>query len=170
MATTYTVGSGDIIRPYKSRPRIQHFPMAASQSFKMGEPLIMDAASTENRVKVAANQPTTLIVGIAAAAAADCANSDGTTTGALVPVWCATHDAVFKAVGKALQALDYTDLSLGLALLKDATNNIWYIDNTDTTHDAVVPLTIIAPAVQGDFQGYYSFRFAAAASLFIATV
>lgn len=163
MATTYTVSSGDFIRPYKSRPRIQHFPEAASQTFKMGEPLIMDAASTENRVKVAANQPTTLIVGIAAGDASG-------VTGALVPVWCATQDAVFRAVGKAAQALDYTDLSVGLALLKDATNVIWYIDNTDTTHDAVVPITIIAPAVQGDFQGYYSFRFAAAASLFTATV
>lgn len=163
MATTYTVSSGDFIRPYKSRPRIQHFPEAASQTFKMGEPLIMDAAATENRVKVAANQPTTLIVGIAAADASG-------VTGALVPVWCATQDAVFRAVGKAAQALDYTDLSVGLALLKDATNVIWYIDNTDTTHDAVVPITIIAPAVQGDFQGYYSFRFAAAASLYIATV
>ena len=170
MATTFTVSSGDFMRPFKSRPRIQHFPMAATQTFKLGEPLIMDAASTENRVKVAANSPTSLIVGVAAANAADVANSDGTTAGALVPVWCATHDAVFRAVGKANQALDYTDLSVGLAILKDATNNIWYIDNTSTGADAVVPLTIIAPAVQGDFQGYYSFRFAAAASLFIATV
>lgn len=170
MATTYSVSSGDYIRPYKCRPRIQHFPMAATQTFVKGEPLIMDAASTENRVKVAANQPTTLLVGFAAAAAADCLNSDGTTAGALVPVWCCEANMQFKAVGKAAQALDYTDLSVGLALLKDATNVIWYIDNTDTTHDAVVPLTIIAPAVQGDFQGYYSFKIAAAASLWTATV
>lgn len=170
MATTFGVGSGDYIRPYLRRPLIKHFPMAASQTFKKGEPLIMDAASTENRVRVASNQPTTLLVGIAASDAADCLNSDGTSAGALCPVWCATHDAIFRAVGKAAQALDYTDLSVGLALLKDATNNIWYIDNTDTTHDAVVPMFIIPPAVQGDFQGYYAFRFAAAASLFIATV
>lgn len=163
MATTYTVSSGDYIRPYKCRPRIQHFPEAASQTFVIGEPLIMDAASTENRVKVAANQPTTLLVGFAAAAASG-------TTGALVPVWCCEANMQFKAVGKAAQAMDYTDLSVGLALLKDATNLIWYIDNTDTTHDAVVPLTIIAPAVQGDFQGYYSFKIAAAASLWTATV
>ncbi len=170
MATTFLVGTGDYIRPYKCRPRIQHFPMAASQTFKKGEPIIPDAASTENRIRVASNQPVALIIGFAAADAADCANSDGTTTGALCPVWCAEANMQFKAVGKAAQALDNTDLSVGLAILKDATNNIWYIDNTDTSHDAVVPMTIIAPAVQGDFQGYYSFRIAAAAGFWTATV
>lgn len=158
MATTYSVGSGSYIRPYRN-VRIQHFPEAASQSFKRGEPLIMDAASNENRVRVASNQPTTLIVGIAAADASG-------VTSTMVPVWLATFDAEFIAVGKTLQAMDYTDLSVGLALLKDATNVIWYIDNSDTTHDAVVPLQIKAPAVQGDFQGYYIFRFAIAATIY----
>jgi hypothetical protein len=158
MATTFTVGSGDYIRPYRN-VRIQHFPEAASQTFKRGEPLIMDSAGTENKVKIAGNQAVGLIVGIAAADASG-------VTGAMVPVWLATQNAEFIAVGKAAQAMDYTDLSVGLALLKDTVNVIWYIDNTDTTHDAVVPLQIRPPAVQGDFQGYYIFRFAIAATLY----
>ncbi len=113
---------------------------------------------------IAANQPTTLIVGIAAADATG-------VTGTMCPVWLATQNAEFIAVGKAAQAMVNADLlSTGLALLKDATNVIWYIDNTDTTHDAVVPLYLKPPAIVGDFQGYYVFRFAATATVWIATV
>jgi hypothetical protein len=162
MATTFTVGAGNIMRPYRYC-RVQHFPEAASQTFVRGDILIMDAASTENRVKIAAAQPVTLIVGVAAADASG-------VTGTMVPVWLATQQAEFLIVGKAAQAMDFTDLSVGLAVARDATNKIWTVDNTDTTHDAVVPLTILAPATQGDFQGYYVVRFAAAASLWIATV
>lgn len=162
MATTFVVGSGDIMRPHRGC-KIRHFPEAASQTFVRGDVLIMDAASTENRVKVAANQATARIVGVAAADASG-------VTGAMVPVWLAVPEAEFKITGVAAQALDYTDLGVGLGLTKDATNVIWTVDNTDTTHDAVVPIHILAPAIQGDFLGYYVVRFAYAASYFTATI
>jgi hypothetical protein len=162
MATTFNVGSGDYVRPYRN-VRIQHFPEAASQTFKRGEPLIMDAAGTENRVRIASTSPTTLIVGIAAADASG-------VTSTMIPVWCATQDAEFKITGKAAQAMDYTDLGVGLEIEKDATNVIWIVDNTNTSADALVPLSILAPAVQGDFRGYYVVRFAAAASYWMQTV
>lgn len=164
MATTFTVGSGDYIRPYRN-VRIEHFPEAASAAFKRGEPLITTSTNTgqKPRVGIAANQPTTQIVGIAAADATG-------VTGTMCPVWVATQNAEFIAVGKTGQAMANADLlGLGLALLKDATNVIWYVDNTDTTHDAVVPLYFKPPAIVGDFQGYYVFRFAAAATIWIAT-
>lgn len=162
MATTFSVGTGDIMRPHRGC-KIRHFAEAATQTFKRGELLIMDAASTENRVKIAADQAIARIVGVAAADASG-------VTGALVPVWLAVPEAEFKVTGKTGQALDYTDLGVGLALVKDATNVIWTVDNTDTTHDAVVPISILAPAIQGDFLGYYVVRFAYAASYWTATL
>lgn len=157
MATTFAVSSGDYIRPYRN-VRIQHFPEAASQTFKRGEPLIMDAAATENRVRIAGSAPTSLIVGIAAADASG-------VTSTMIPVWLATLTAEFKGTGMAAQAMDWTDLSVGKALIKDATNVIWQVDNTNGA-DSVVPLEILAPATQGDFLGYYSFRFAYASTLY----
>ena len=85
MATTFVPGSGDGFRPY-GRCKVQHYPMAASQTFKKGYPIIMGGAGVENQIRVAGNDPTAALVGVAAADAANCANSDGTTLGAMCPV------------------------------------------------------------------------------------
>lgn len=162
MATTFAVGPGSIMRPYRNT-RVRHFPEAASQTFLRGDILIMDAASTENRVKISADQPTARIVGVAGADASG-------VTGTMIPVYLADVQAEFLITGKSGQAMDFTDLGVGLAVLRDATNKIWYVDNTDTSHDAVVPVKINEPATQGDFLGYYVVRFAQAASYWMATI
>lgn len=162
MATTFTVSAGSYMRPFR-RGETRHFPEAASQTFKRGDVLIMDAASTESRVKIAADQPVARIVGVAAADASG-------TTSTMIPVWLATPRAEFIVVGKASQAMDDTDLAVGLALLRDGTNLIWYLDNTDTTHDGFVATGYKEPAVQGDFQGYYVGHFAFGATIWAATI
>jgi hypothetical protein len=89
MATTFVPSAGDIIRPY-GKSKVKHFPEAASQTFKRGYPVILDAASNENRIRVAGTDPTAAIVGIAAADATG-------TTGNMIPVWLAQPELKFKA-------------------------------------------------------------------------
>lgn len=165
MAVTYTVGAGDIMRPYRN-VKLRHFPETTSQSFLKGEPVIAvtgGTASSHTRIGVAANQPTTLIVGIAAADASGVADT-------MIPVWLATPLAEFQITYKAAQASAFGDFGTGLAILKDATNKIWYVDNTDTSHDAVVPIEMRPPYVLADIGAYVVVRFAYAATIWMATV
>jgi hypothetical protein len=165
MAVTLTHSAGDTVRPYRNC-KIRHFPETTSQTFKKGEPVILvtgGTAQSRPRIGVASNQPTTLIVGIAAADASG-------TTDAMCPVWLAKPDAEFQLVYKAAQASAFADFGTGLAILKEGTTNIWYVDNTDTTHDAVVPIEMKPPYVLGDIGGYVIVRFAFAATIYAATV
>lgn len=165
MAVTYTHGAGDIFRPYRN-VKVRHFPETTSCTFKKGEPVIAvtgGTATSKTRIGAAANQPTTLIVGVAAADASGTADN-------MVPVWMATPLAEFQIVYKTAQASAFGDFGTGLAILKDATNVIWYVDNTDTTHDAVVPIEMAPPYVLGDIGGYVIVRFAYAATIYMATV
>lgn len=165
MAVTYTHSAGDTIRPYRN-VKVRHFPETTTQTFKRGDPVIAvtgGTATSKTRIGVAANQPTTLIVGIAAADASGTADN-------MVPVWLATPLAEFQIVYKAAQASAFGDFGTGLAILKEAVTNIWYVDNTDTTHDAVVPIELAPPYVIGDIGGYVIVRFAFAATIYMATV
>lgn len=165
MAVTYTHGAGDIMRPYRG-VQVKHFPETTGQTFKRGEPVIFvtgGTATSRTRIGVASNQPITLIVGVAAADASGVAD-------AMCPVWLAKPNAEFQMVYKAAQASAFGDFGTGLAILKDATNNIWYVDNTDTTHDAVVPIEMKPPYVLGDLGGFVIVRFAFAATVYAATV
>ena len=130
MATTFVPTAGDVIRPY-GRCEIQHFPEAASQSFKRGYPVILDAASTENRIKVAADNPTAAVVGIAAADASG-------VTGAMVPVYLAKPHLRFQVRTVASDAVDFTDIGSCRALQAHASLAIWVVDTTDAGNDSVV--------------------------------
>jgi hypothetical protein len=138
MATTFVPGSGDGMRPY-GKSRTKHFPMAASQTFKRGYPVILDAASNENRIRVASNSPTAAIVGIAAADASACANSDGTTTGGMCPVWLAQPELKFIGRTVASDPVDFTDIGAARAIKAHASLAIWVVDTTDAGNDSVVP-------------------------------
>jgi hypothetical protein len=102
MATTFVPATGDAIRPY-GRCKIQHFPEAASQTFKRGYPVILDAASTKIASRVSADNPTAAIVGIAAADASG-------VTGAMCPVWLAKPEYQFQVRTVAPIAIDFTDI------------------------------------------------------------
>lgn len=130
MATTFVPGAGDGIRPY-GRCKVQHFPEAASQTFKRGYPVILDAASTETRVKVAADNPTSAIVGVAAADASG-------VTGAMVPVWLAKPEMQFQVRTVAADAVDFSDIGACRALQAHASLAIFVVDTTDAGNDSVV--------------------------------
>ena len=157
MATTFVPGAGDGIRPY-GRCKLKHFPMAASQTFKRGYPVILDAASNENRIRVAADNPVAAIVGIAAADASVVANSDATTTGAMCPVWLAQPELKFIVRTVASDAVDFTDIGSARALQVHATLTIWVVDTTDAGNDSVViefyqnPNTNALQTAEGDFE------------------
>ncbi len=164
MATTFVPGSGDGFRPY-GRCKIKHFPMAATQTFKRGYPVILDAASNENRIRVAGNDPVAAIVGVAAADASACAASDGTTTGAMCPVWLAQPELKFIGRTIAADAVDFTDIGSARAIEAHASLNIWVVDTTDAGADAVVvefyqnPNTNALQTVEGDLEVNVIFHF-----------
>jgi hypothetical protein len=157
MATTYTYGSGDYVRPYKGG-RIQHFPEAATQTFKRGAVLIAGGAGVENQCKIAADNPVANILGIAAADASG-------TTGTKIPVWLACEGAEFIGRTLSTDANDFSDIGTARALLIDATNVIWVVDTSDAGHDAVVVVQLINPVTktvltaEGDFGTLAVFKF-----------
>lgn len=137
MATTFVAGNGDGIRPY-GKCQIKWFPMAASQTFKRGYPVILDAASNENRIRVASDNPTAAIVGIAASDAATCATAAGVTTSQMCPVWLAKPELKFQVRTFNTDAVDFTDIGSARALQAHATLNIWVVDTSDSSNDSVV--------------------------------
>lgn len=164
MATTYTPSAGNIMRPW-GRSRIRHFPEAASQTFKRGYPVIMDSASTENRIKVSADNPTAAIVGIAAEDASG-------TTGNKVAVWCADPDKRFIVTTVAADAVDFTDRGSARALQAHATLAIWVVDTTDAGNDSVVvedylnPVTMELQTAEADLEVYAIVHFDPKATIF----
>jgi hypothetical protein len=164
MATTFTPSAGNIIRPY-GRSKVKHFPEAASQTFKRGYPVIMDAASTENRIKVAADNPTAAIVGIAAEDASG-------TTGNKVAVWLAKPEYQFLVTTVASDPVDFTDRGACRALQAHASLAIWVVDTTDAGNDSVViedyinPVTMELQSTEGDSEVYAVVHFDPKATIY----
>lgn len=150
MATTFTPSAGNFMRPY-GRSKVKHFPEAASQTFKRGYPIIMDSASTENRIKVASDNPTAAIVGVAAEDASG-------VTGTKIAVWLAKPELQFRVTTVASDAVDFTDRGSCRALQAHASLAIWVVDTTDAGNDSVViedylnPVTNELQTAEGDFE------------------
>lgn len=110
-ATTFTRGPGDFVRPYfltgPHRPGIRSFFEGASQSFVPGEPLIASTDSHQgNCVKVASNDPTSNLIGIAVHGATGTQVSPiGANTGG----WGSRTDSTVLASGAA------SSLGMGIA-------------------------------------------------------
>lgn len=164
MASLGSVSKGDYIRPLQGA-RIRHYPEDASQSFKIGDPLIIGGAGVENKVKIAGDNPTADIIGIAAEAASG-------TTGNKVAVWMADPHTLFIGRGDATDAVDFTDIGAKRALEIDATNEIWRVETDDAGNDAVVvlefrhPVTREVLTAEGDTDALVVFRFAEAACVY----
>jgi len=123
---TISVGSGNYLRPYRN-VRVQHFPEAASQSFKRGEILIRETVADKgHEVKISGADPTAGLLGVAAA---DASGTEGTK----IPVWLFTPEAEFIIHYGSGQALDNDDVGVAYGVVKDGTNVIWRLDNTETT-------------------------------------
>ena len=165
MATTFGVGSGDVIRPW-GKCELRHYPEAASQTFKRGVPLILDSASTEIRAKTAADNPTAAILGIAAEDASG-------TTGTKIGIYLAKPELKFIVRTVASDAVDFTDIGSGRALQAHASlTGVWVVDTTDAGNDSVVveeylnPITMQQQTAEGDFEVFAVVHFDPKATIF----
>lgn len=127
MATAFTVGKGNFIRPYRN-VKIRPFKEAASQTFIVGNLLILQTSSDKgNQVKVAGADPTTgLAVGIAMAAASGTENTE-------IPVAVFDGASEFVVHIQDAATLDADDIGDEFGFVADATNLIHRLDNTETT-------------------------------------
>lgn len=124
--------AGHKIRPWKNC-EIKHYPEDASQTFKSGEVIILGGAGVENKIKVAASNPTAAVVGIAAADASG-------VTGAKCPVYLAKPDAEFMGYIDGTDAVDFSDIGAARALEDNATPEVWSVETDDAGNDSVVVL------------------------------
>jgi hypothetical protein len=164
MATTFTPSAGNIMRPW-GKCEVVWYPEDATQTFKAGYPVIMGGAGIENKVKVAADNPTSAIVGVAAADASG-------TTSALVPVWIARPQFKFIVTTVAADAVDFTDIGSCRALQAHASLAIWVVDTTDAGNDSVVvegyvnPQTMTRQTAEADLEVYAIVHFDPKATIF----
>lgn len=151
------------IRPYRFC-EIRHFPEDAGQTFKRGEVLIQGGAGLENKVKVAGNNPTSAIVGIAAE------NASG-TTGNKVAVYLAKPDAEFVGYIDGTDAVDFSDIGSPRALEDQSTEEVWTVETDDAGNDSVVPTQYLDATTrtpltaEGGTEALVVFRFIRAATI-----
>jgi hypothetical protein len=170
---TFSVGSGDYIRPYRN-VRIQHFPVAVSQTIVRGAAVKLAGAGLENRIKIGVVTETSGYVGIAA----ESITTTGTHNAATdkIAVWLATENAEFIGRTVSDDAVDFTDIGVRVALDIDATNNIWVVETDDVTAEVVQVLAYLDPvtknvqATEGDISALCVFKFLPGASIYIPTV
>lgn len=173
MATTYSVGSGDYIRPYRN-VRIQHFPVAVSQTILRGDPVKLAGAGLENRIKIGVVSETSGYVGIAAADITTTATHNAVTD--RIPVWLATENAEFIGRTVSDDAVDFTDIGVRVSLDADSANSIWVVETDDVTAEVVQVLQYLDPvtknvqATEGDTSVLVVFKFLPGASIYIPTV
>ncbi len=103
-ATTFTVTGQDYIRPYflggSGGHRVRTFPEATAGTFLPGEVLIQDTGShLGNAVKIAGNDPTAGVIGIAVHGATGVANTGWTAAGG--GGWGSRTDSTALAAGQA---------------------------------------------------------------------
>lgn len=123
---TISVGSGNYLRPYRN-VRVRSYPEDASQTFKRGAIVIFSSTSgKENELKEAGADPTAKMLGVALA---DASGTEGT----LIPVALFTENSEFQVHYADTQTVSRADLNVSYGVVKDSTNNIWRLDNTETT-------------------------------------
>lgn len=173
MATTFAVGSGDYIRPFRN-VRVQHFPVAVSQTIRRGDQVKLAGAGVENRIKIGVVTETSRIVGIAAASITTTSTHVPATD--KIPVWLATPDAEFIGRTVSDDAVDFTDIGVNVAMDIDATNNIWVIETDDVTAEVVQvlqyldPITKTPQTAEGDTSVLCVFKFMPGASIYIPII
>lgn len=123
---TYVVGKGSYIRPLRS-PRIRTLPEAASQTFIVGDPLILATASDKgNQCKISGADPSGTVIGFAMRAATGVENTE-------IQVAMLDEQAEFYVHVGDTQTLDADDIGVEYGIVADATNLIWRLDRTETS-------------------------------------
>lgn len=169
MATTFTVGTGDYIRPHRN-VTFKEFPVAVSQTVLVGSVLKKAGAGLENRVilntdTVAAGA----IVGVAMEAITTTGTHNAKTDKVLVAL--AKPGTKFAARTVADDAVDFTDIGVNVSLEIDATNGITVVETDDVTNETVKVLGYLDPvthnpqATEGDTSALVVFRFIPGASI-----
>lgn len=146
---SFTVSSGDWIRPYR-RNRLVAFPEAASQSFILGDVLILQTSSDKgNQVKKSGADPSSgTVVGIAAEAASG-------TEGTLINVWVLDEKAEFLACVQDASTLDNDHVGDEFGIVADSTNAIWRVDTTETIAKVFRVVGVAPGYAHGDTNGKY---------------
>jgi hypothetical protein len=142
----YTLSTGDYPRPYRN-VRIEHFPEGASQTFAVGDIVILDTTSDKgDRIVVSGADPSSgTVVGVALEAASGVAET-------LIPV--AVLDERGEFIIAALNALDRDDPGDEFGIVSDATVK-WKLDQTETTAKVFHVLKLAPGYVHGDTGGKY---------------
>lgn len=146
---TFTASSGDYIRPYRNA-RLRSFPEAASQTFRVGDVLILQTSADKgHQVKISGADPSSgTVVGIAMEAASGVEN-----TQILVAVF--DERAEFIAIVGSGQSLDNDDIGDEYGIVSDGTNNIWRLDRTETTAKVFRVVEFAPGYVHGDVNGKF---------------
>lgn len=123
---TFSVYKGNYIRPFRN-VRTRTLPEAASQTFIVGDPLILQTTADKgNQVKISGADPSGTVVGFAAQAASGVENTP-------VPVWMLDEQGEFMVHVQDTGAMDNDDIGVEYGIVADATNLIWRLDRTETT-------------------------------------
>jgi hypothetical protein len=124
---TFTVGTGDYIRPYR-RPNMRSFKEAASQTFIVGDLLVLQTTADKgHQVKLSGADPASgTVVGIAMDPATGVENSD-------INVCVLDERSEFIIRIGDTQAYDNDDVGDEYGVVADGTNKIWRLDRTETT-------------------------------------
>lgn len=113
-----------------SRPVVQDFELKSSQTFKRGDPVVID--SNEEIAIVSGADPSE-ITGFSCVDAADVIESGR------VPVWLANGDTIFAMSGDNDPTADDVNQKYGIV---DDGNGVWTVDGTDTSNTRVHVLDI----------------------------
>jgi hypothetical protein len=147
MATSFTVGTGDYIRPYRN-VRLENFPEAASQTFRVGDVLILQTSADKgHQVKISGADPASgTVVGIAAEAASGVENTS-------IGVWVLDEKGEFLACVQDASTLDFDQVGDEYGIVADATNLIWRVDTTETTAKVFRVIKLAPGYSHGDTNG-----------------
>lgn len=144
---TFTVSSGNYIRPVQGG-KIKYFKEAPSQTFKIGDPLILGTDSDEgDQVKISGADPAA-ITGIAAEAASGVEDT-------LIGVWVPTPDTEFIIWVESGETIDRDAVGDEFGIVADATYTIWRLDQDETTAPVFSILRIAPGYAHGDMNGAY---------------
>jgi hypothetical protein len=162
MATTFGVGTGDYIRPWRN-VRLREYPVSISQTVLIGSVLKLAGAGLENRVILSTDTTTTGIVGVAMEAITTTGTHNAATDKVLVAL--ATPDAEFIGTTVADDVVDFSDIGVNVSLEIDAANSITRVETDDVTNETVKVLEYLNPtnhnvqATEGDTSAKAVFRF-----------
>lgn len=168
MATTFGVGTGDYLMPWRNH-RLRRYPVAVSQTVLLGSVLKLAGAGLENRVVLSTDSTTSGIVGIAMEAITTTGTHNAATDQVLVAL--ATEDAEFIGTTVADDPVDFSDIGVRVELEIDATNSITRVETDGVTNEVVQVLEYLNPtdhnvqATEGDTNAKCVFKFIPGATI-----